>query len=117
MCYVCALALFVYARESRARISETVSIQMSASSTISSIAFYKLSLPSQSSYWICVDKGCVHVVSPIAYCILKLPSIVLGLLNFQSNKWSKQIIFAVARVDLKNQYRTVVAITARHASR
>ena len=67
--------------------------------------------------WICVDKGCVHAVIPIAYCILKLPSIVLGLLNSHSNTWSKQISFVVARVGLKNKHRLVATITARHVLR
>ena len=48
---------------------------------------HSLLLLTPSSYWTSVGKGCVQVVNLIAYCTLKLSSILLGPLNSHSNKW------------------------------
>ena len=54
-------------------------------------------------------------MSPIAYCILKLPSIVLALLFSRSTKWSEVLV--VARVTPRNLRRQASTIIARHAIR
>ena len=70
---------------------------------------------SQSSDWICVDKGCVHVFSPIAYCILKLPSIAVAVLFSRFEKWSEVLV--VARVTPRDLRRPASTIIARHATK